>query len=676
VLEDDATVHCWGGNAGSALLLADPHVMLPTAQAIPGADMAVQVAVGDEQQLLVRADGSVVGWGGSQYGELGVVTPDVTGPGPIPTLSGTVAEVGASSNCSCARMTDGTVQCWGSTSAGCLGNASMTMGTQPLPTAVVGVKDAVQLRVGSYETPTCVRDATGYVLCWNDSTTPGPVPGVSDATDIAVGINFVFIQSQSKGLLWSSSTASGWRTAQVYDTGGAVAAIAAGNSFVALRVDGTVVWASLDNAMTPPKPTPISGQPAGTVVEIAAGYGFSYHADYQCLRMAAAQIAGSVYCWGDDGNGALGNGAKDAVTTPVTVPGVTGATSLTTAQSSTSTVVGGAVVFWGWARGLDPNDPISVTATPQTSTAYGTDNTLVRTNDVEGSAYLLKQSKAPVVLTYGNETGCCLSTDANIVDALLFSSFQIGREAGGLLVAFGPTASSNSEGIFGDGTTTCTAGEVEDVPVGMVSGFSAYGDDYNPGPAHACAVAGAGVLCWGDNGSGELGNGPPDGQAHAYPKGASLPGNATVVSVAAARNFSCAVNAAGTIYCWGQNGNGQLGTGHTSAPTGTPQQVVGISNAVGVSAREDHACAWLTDGTVKCWGTNREGQLGDGTFDDSATPVVAIGVQSVVEVSAGTYFTCARHMGGTISCWGSSYYGQVGTGVTGHFVSPQMVLGL
>jgi alpha-tubulin suppressor-like RCC1 family protein len=161
------------------------------------------------------------------------------------------------------------------------------------------------------------------------------------------------------------------------------------------------------------------------------------------------------------------------------------------------------------------------------------------------------------------------------------------------------------------------------------------------------------------------------------PTTVSVNGNPTFVSVAAARDFTCGVTSTGSVYCWGDNGNGQLGTGFMSPDhSSTPLGVAGITNALGVSARGEFACAWLADKTVKCWGGNRDGELGDGTLVDSATPMTVKNLANAVAVAAGDYHACALLGDGTVSCWGSSYYGQVGSNVTGEFTSPLHVQGL
>lgn len=102
-----------------------------------------------------------------------------------------------------------------------------------------------------------------------------------------------------------------------------------------------------------------------------------------------------------------------------------------------------------------------------------------------------------------------------------------------------------------------------------------------------------------------------------------------------------------------------------------------LRDAVGVAVGGEHTCARRASGDVVCWGSNRFGQLGDGTmghsrcqtsvaFDCSPTPVAAAGVTDIVEIAAGTYHTCARRASGAVICWGSNQFGQLGDGSMAH----------
>jgi hypothetical protein len=103
--------------------------------------------------------------------------------------------------------------------------------------------------------------------------------------------------------------------------------------------------------------------------------------------------------------------------------------------------------------------------------------------------------------------------------------------------------------------------------------------------------------------------------------------------------------------CWGSNANGQLGDpSSVGADSSTPVTVSGISGAVAITTGAFHTCALLTDGTLRCWGLNGQGQLGDGTVTSSSTPVT-VGLTGVAAVSGGGYNTCAVLADGSMQCW-------------------------
>lgn len=121
---------------------------------------------------------------------------------------------------------------------------------------------------------------------------------------------------------------------------------------------------------------------------------------------------------------------------------------------------------------------------------------------------------------------------------------------------------------------------------------------------------------------------------------------------AAGFSHSCALLADGTVQCWGGNQNGQLGNGGKTDFSYVPVTVSGITNAVAIAAGGDHTCALLANGTVRCWGENRFGQLGNGNLTKSAVPVVVIGLTNATAVAAGWEHSCAILSDGRVMCWG------------------------
>ncbi|MBK7960416.1 MAG: RCC1 repeat-containing protein [Bdellovibrionales bacterium] len=139
--------------------------------------------------------------------------------------------------------------------------------------------------------------------------------------------------------------------------------------------------------------------------------------------------------------------------------------------------------------------------------------------------------------------------------------------------------------------------------------------------------------------------------------------------------FTCAVHL-GAAKCWGGNFYGQLGNNST-VNSRTPVSVVGLSSGViGITTGEHHACALISDGTIKCWGRNDRGQFGDGTTTDSLIPVSVSGIlDGATKITAGRYNTCAI-VSGRAKCWGSNGSGQLGDGTNTQSLVPVDVLGL
>ena len=150
------------------------------------------------------------------------------------------------------------------------------------------------------------------------------------------------------------------------------------------------------------------------------------------------------------------------------------------------------------------------------------------------------------------------------------------------------------------------------------------------------------------------------------------------IGVAAGYNFSCALHAGGTVKCWGGNADGQLGNGTTLDST-MPTPVAGLTGAIAITAGDSHACALLSGGTVRCWGLDQSGQLGDGVPIPGplqTTPVTVAGLVGAIAISAGSDFTCALLSGGTVECWGDNSVGGLGDGTTVGSSSPVPVAGV
>jgi len=231
----------------------------------------------------------------------------------------------------------------------------------------------------------------------------------------------------------------------------------------------------------------------------------------------------------------------------------------------------------------------------------------------------------------------------------------------------------NDGGQLGDGTTQHRSWPA---PVQGLSGVWAI----DCGMQHTCAVTMSGdVWCWGGNSDGQLGDGtrtsrtlPVQVQGVAANTGPEVYG-----IIAAGSRHTCVIadtsySAAG-VKCWGSNAYGQLGDGtNMDSPTAVEVPIVTPLTSPWVwfvSAGESFSCALPRSSSVKCWGRNNAGQLGDGTMGSSSSPVDAV-MPIPLDLYSGLEHSCAYSDTGSYYCWGSNAYGQLGANVGSYSAEP------
>jgi alpha-tubulin suppressor-like RCC1 family protein len=216
---------------------------------------------------------------------------------------------------------------------------------------------------------------------------------------------------------------------------------------------------------------------------------------------------------------------------------------------------------------------------------------------------------------------------------------------------------------LGDGTTMGSP-----TPVSVIGLTGVVELDLSQTSHHACARTGASVMCWGFNGSGQLGTTTPGGFADT-PVAFGAVDDAT--AIATGEHHTCAVRASGSVVCAGA---GPLGDG-TDMSSVVPVDVQGLGDAVELAAGDDFTCARRAGRTVSCWGRNDRGQLGDGSTTEALVPVAVAGLSGVVEIDAGSGHTCALTQDRAVYCWGDGEYGQTGVDMIAN-PSPVVVAGL
>lgn len=225
----------------------------------------------------------------------------------------------------------------------------------------------------------------------------------------------------------------------------------------------------------------------------------------------------------------------------------------------------------------------------------------------------------------------------------------------------------NVDGQLGIGNNTSTLAPTARVNVGQgrtVRSVAA-------GRRHTCAILDNNTLkCWGSNWLGQLGIGT-NSDTNAPGPTTNLGLFRLAKSVTVGNTHTCAILTDDTVKCWGDNAYGQLGLGAgAGASVNAPGATVFLGagrTAKSISTHHQHTCAVLDNDTLKCWGQNFAGALGDGTTVDAFTPGAAVNLgagRSAKSVSAGHAHTCAVLDNDSIKCWGQNVLGSLGTGTT------------
>jgi alpha-tubulin suppressor-like RCC1 family protein len=333
---------------------------------------------------------------------------------------------------------------------------------------------------------------------------------------------------------------------------------------------------------------------------------------------------GSLWCWGNNNAGQLARQDVPSSALPSGIAGLPPAERASAGDSFTCAIVSNGLAYcWGYDDSGQLGDGAVAAGVPTPAVVDGL-------------------GEVPLVAT-GSSHACAVHGD-------------------GTLSCWG----SNDHGQLGDGTTNQ---QLMPVPVAFLGGAV----EAAAGFYHTCALASDGtVRCWGDNSSGQLGDGSTNNRMTA-----SLPVAIDgVAHIAAGHHHSCAIKRDGTLWCWGANGQGQLGDGST-VDRPTPVQVEGLAGVTAVALNGfdaqgslGHTCAIAAGGRLWCWGSNRFGELGDGSTDSHATPQEIPTLVGSIAVAAGAKHSCAVRAEGAVYCWGADDVGQLGDGVLGQSTSP------
>lgn len=281
----------------------------------------------------------------------------------------------------------------------------------------------------------------------------------------------------------------------------------------------------------------------------------------------------------------------------------------------------------------------------------------------------------------GDGTTTDRATPALVSDALSFASISVGRFHTCAITDIGYAYcwgldTSGALGVDGGASETCTDSQGASVPCSTqplpVTGGLTF-ESISAGRDFTCGIASRGVgYCWGNNEGGKLGIGTLEQDLPSVPH--TLAGGHAFVAISAGAAHACGITTEGAGYCWGQNMTGAIGGPNGGA---TPVLVSGGHTFVSLDAGGNHTCGVTIEGQAYCWGQGWRGVLGDGSTEVhiERTPVPVYGDVSFTTVTAGQH-TCALTPLGATYCWGSNRYGQIGDGTTVDRSTPVLILGM
>ncbi len=648
-LRNDGTVWSWGRNNLGQLgrddsINGDGHIPNP----VPGLSDIVGLSLGRNHTLALKNDGTVWAWGDNTRGQIGngvASVQPVAVPFQIPGLTN-IRLVAAGSLHSLAVGNDGIVWAWGDNTQGQLGQGATGILPGKTPVQVPNLTGIVDAAAGNDHSITVRSDGSIWIWGMNDQgvlgvgsgaaavAKPTAVPGVSQAVSVSAGGGTSYaVLLDGSAMAWGYNSDGqcglGTQTAStptptLIPSLNSIAAVAAGKMHaLAVRDDGTVLsWGSnqfgqLGNGQGNNYNVPIQVPNFTDVTAVAIGPS----------HIVALRGDGTVWTWGDNTKGQLGNGVvlPGAVATPFQVPGLSGITAVA-ASSRNSYAVKDDGTVWAWGDNSSGQmGQGGSSATPTTSPVKVLGLTGVFTSVSAGTSFVIAR-----------------------------------RDVDGTLWGWG----NNSDGYLGTGLP----GPVVQHPPVQVTGLAGI-TSISSGIAHTVALRDAdkAVFTWGNNTSGQIGDGSPTGTIVRSPQ-QILTG---AVSISAGDEFTLAALSDGTVSGWGFRAFGQLGDGPPSAtPALSPVQTLGIGNVLTVAAGQSHSLALKNDGTVWGWGYNFYGQLGNGDEIVTSGPVQTLDISSPTTIAAGGLSSMCILPDRTLRGWGSNGLRQMAITVVNPVTKP------
>lgn len=595
-------------------------------------------------------------------------------------VNGLISQVAAGAFHTCVLLADATVRCWGANGSGQVGDGTTT--ARNTPTQVSALTRVRKVTAGGDHT--CALHSKvdpadpskllgGRVSCWG-SNSDGQLGSEGPST------------STPREVVFSSADES----IGAVDIAAGYAHTCALLADASVRCWGSNIFGQLGNSTAATGPdTPVAVKGVGTatalkgVVQLAGGL---FHT---CARFSSPSATGQVACWGGNESGQLGNDGTDPTERPVLAQlgevAITGASQISAGAQHTCARTGNKLACWGGnAYGQLGDNSTTDRLTGATNPA------LTDVSDIGGGGFHTCLIEKQIAACSGaNESGQLgddtTASKLNYTPVIGLGGLQAETVAAGLRHSCALTTSraiycwgNNEFGQLGDGTAVAKKRATQ------VSGLESV-STVATGAAHTCALTSANnVRCWGDNAKGQIGDGTTDNDRLSP---TAIP-NLKAVALALGDAFSCTLGTDASVRCWGDNTSGQLGDGTLAAKSAPAAAISGLS-AKAIAAGGSFACAIVdlgaagtADDTVKCWGANGSGQLGDGTLVAKPSPTVVSGSSTVTRIFAGRAHACGIFDANTaatsddqVRCWGDNAKGQLGDFTTTNRTNPVTVAG-
>jgi prepilin-type N-terminal cleavage/methylation domain-containing protein len=632
-LKNDGMVYAWGYN-GYGQLGDGTTTQRTTPVQVTGLGNATAIAAGNWHSIALNSNGTVCAWGRNSWGQLGNnSTTDSYAPVQVSGLSNATA-IAAGYIHSIAVKSDGTAWAWGYNTSGQLGDGTATQRNTPVQ--VSGLTNAIAAAGGYTHSLALKNDGTVWSWGTNNYGQLGDGTTTNQLTPVQVSLSAEIITRLASSITATSAIVEG----TIADDGGnnitergivySTSSNPTTSSSKAIAGTGRGPYAAILTGLTPgttyyAKAYGInsSGTMYGNEITFTtvSGNGFVKIASNNVASHSIGLRAdGTVWTWGYNNYGQLGDGTITNESKPIQVNGLNNIVAIAAGASHSLALKNDGTV-WSWGRNgdgqlgdgttIEKHTPVQVSGISNvTAIAAGGYHSLAVKND--GTAW-----------TWG----------------------------------------TNGNGQLGDGTATLRTSPVQ---VSGLSNVTAVSGGYD----FSIALKNDGmVYAWGYNGYGELGDGTTTQRN--TPVQVSGLGNTT--AIAAGYVHSLALKNDGTVWAWGRNTYGQLGNSYTT-DSNVPVQVSGLTNAVAIAAGYVHSIAVKSDGTAWAWGYNTSGQLGDGTATQRNTPVQVSGLTNAIAVAGGYTHSLALKNDGTIWSWGYNDVGQLGDGTTTQRLTPVRVI--